>query len=402
MQTACFYQPEEIKRIMHDIGVDPVGIKIMLPKAVNFLIRLNSINNISANILKQEMLSLGADAAINRSSLTGKVKKTDCLIIGQLTQLKSLVQKLKLQPFGLHKIAVELEQNIKNYTRGNFIVPLRKGFLNLTNKTHIMGIINITPDSFSGDGLYSANSINYPALALNKALELAREGADIIDIGGQSSRPGAKNISTKEELQRAIPVIKLLAKKIKTPISIDTTKAEVAKAALEEGAQIINDISGLRDKSMVKLAAKYKAVVVIMHMLGKPANMQNIINYRSLIDDIASYLKNAIFSAHEAGIKPEKIIIDPGIGFGKKPEDNLEIIKKLADFKSLGKPILLGASKKSFIAKVLGPDLKARFVGTLAVSVMAAERGANILRVHDVKATFQALKMLKAVKNAHE
>jgi len=389
---------QKINKIMHDIGVDPYGIKIMLPKATNFLIRLNSISSACANILKQEMLSSGGDAAIARQAITGKLKKTDCLLIGNLTQINSLIKKLKLQPFGLHKIATELDINLRNYTKNNYILPLRDKSLNLSARTHIMGIINMTPDSFSGDGLYGLKSQDCLNLAFKKAQNMVKDGADIIDVGGQSSRPGAKNISTKDELKRTMPLIKLLTKKIKTPVSIDTTKTEVAHAAVQEGAQIINDISGLRDKRMLKLAAKSKAAVVIMHMLGKPVNMQKIINYSSLIEDIASYLKNTVDSAQSAGINPNKIIIDPGIGFGKTYKHNFEIIKRLAEFKPLGKPILVGPSKKSFIAKVLGEDFKARSIGTLAISVIAAQRGANILRVHDVKETFQALKILNSVK----
>jgi len=383
---------------MHEIGVDPYGAKIMLPKAATFLIRIHAISNIAANILKQEMLSLGAEAAIARSALTGKTKKTDILLIGQLTQFATLVNKLKIQPFGLHKLASELEENIKNFTKIDFILSLRKGFLNLGKKTQIMGIINLTPDSFSHDGLYREFSNNYPDLALKKAQALITDGADIIDLGGQSSRPGAKNISVKEELCRTLPVIKLLAKKIGAPISIDTTKPEVAQAALDAGAQIINDICGLTDKRMIKVAAQYKAAVVIMHMLGRPANMQKIIAYESLIEDIAIYLKKSIDSAQAGGIKPDKIIIDPGLGFGKTPVHNLEIIKHLADFKVLGKPILIGPSRKSFIAKVLRSNSPSPISGSLASCVMAAERGANIVRVHDVKEVSQSLKIVEAVK----
>jgi len=391
---------QKINKIMHDIGVDPYGIKIMLPKATNFLIRLNSISHTCANILKQEMLSSGGDAAIARGAITGKLKKTDCLLIGNLAQINSLIKKLKLQPFGLHKIARELDINLRNYTKNDYILPLRDKTLNLSARTHIMGIINMTPDSFSGDGLYGLNSKDNLNLAFKKAQNMAKDGADIIDVGGQSSRPGAKNISAKEELKRVIPLIKLLTKKIKTPLSIDTTKTEVAHAALQEGAQIINDISGLRGKQMLKLAAKSKAAVVIMHILGKPVNMQKIIKYSSLIDDIANYLKKAIDSAQSAGINPNRIIIDPGIGFGKTYKHNFEIIKRLSEFKSLGKPILVGPSKKSFIAKILGEDFKSRAIGTLATNIMAIERGANILRVHDVKETFQALKILNTVRQS--
>ncbi|MDP3041354.1 MAG: dihydropteroate synthase [Candidatus Omnitrophota bacterium] len=398
MRIFQFSCSEEVRKIMREIGVDPYGIKIMLAKASTFLIRANAINNIAANILKQEMLSLGADAAIARGALTGKTKKTDVLLIGELTQFVALANKLKIQPFGLQKLAEELDENIKNFTKKDFVLSLRKGYLNLSKKTQIMGIINLTPDSFSDDGLYRKLSNNYPDLALKKARALVADGANIIDLGGQSSRPGAKNISVKEELCRTIPVVKLLAKKINTPISIDTAKPEVAKAALDAGAQIINDICGLRDKRMIKVAARYKAAVVIMHMLGKPANMQKIIAYESLIEDITAYLKDAIASAQAGGIRPDKIIIDPGIGFGKTPVHNLKIIKHLADFKALGKPMLIGPSRKSFIGEVLKSNSQSRINGTLAACVMAAERGVNIVRVHDVKEVSQSLKMAEAVK----
>ena len=261
-----------------------------------------------------------------------------------------------------------------------------------------MGVINLTPDSFSGDGLYRNFSNNYPDLALKKAQSLIADGADLIDLGGQSSRPGAKDLSIKEELSRTTPIVKLLAKKFKVPISIDTTKPEVAQAALDAGAQIINDISGLRDKRMIKVAARYKSAVIIMHMLGRPVNMQKIIRYDSLIDDIAMYLKKAIDTAQSGGVAAEKIIIDPGIGFGKTPAHNLEIIKHLEAFKILGKPIMIGPSRKSFIAKVLGSDSQSRTYGTLAACVMAAQRGANIVRVHDVAEVSQSLKIVEAVR----
>jgi dihydropteroate synthase len=399
MRIFSFRDGNEIKKAMHNIGVDPYGIKIMLPKAVTFLIRLSAVSNITANILKQEMLSLGGDVAVARGALTGKVQKTDCLIIGQLAQFYSLIRKLKLQPFGLQKLADDLDKNIKKYTRDSFVLPLRRGSLDFNGKTYIMGAINLTPDSFSGDGLYSIKTNDYLSLALKKAEEMLRDGADVIDLGGESSRPGARNISIKEELRRVLPILKKLVKNISAPISIDTTKAEVAQAALECGAQIVNDISGLRDKRMAKVVAKNNAAVVIMHMLGKPVNMQKVVRYKSLIEDITVWLRNAIESAECAGIKPNKIIVDPGLGFGKKPEHNLEIVKRLADFKVLGKPILIGPCRKSFIANVLGSRPQERLIGTLATCVMAAESGASMVRVHDVKEVSQALKMTAAIRN---
>ncbi|MDD5505320.1 MAG: dihydropteroate synthase [Candidatus Omnitrophica bacterium] len=389
----------EVEKVMRDIGVDPYGIKIMLPKTTTFLIRLSSISNIAANILKQEMLSLGGDVAVARGALTGKTRKTGCLIIAQSSQLYSLINKLKLQPFGLQKLADELDKNIKKYTRSNFTLPLKKGVLNFSAKTYIMGVLNLTPDSFSGDGLYSIKSKNYPALALEKAEKMLKNGADIIDLGGESSRPGARSIGTKEELRRVLPVLKKLTRNIAAPISIDTTKAEVARVCLESGAQIINDISGLRDKHMARVAAKYKAAVVIMHMRGRPSNMQKRTAYRSLIEDIIFWLNSAVESAEGCGIQSDKIIIDPGIGFGKTPGQNLEIIKRLGDFKILGKPILIGPSRKSFIGRVLKAAPQNRCIGTVAACLMAVERGANIVRVHNVKEVSQALKMAAAIRN---
>ncbi|MDD5561399.1 MAG: dihydropteroate synthase [Candidatus Omnitrophica bacterium] len=399
MRIFSFSGEGEVKRVMRGIGVDPYGIKIMLPKTVTFLVRLEAVSNIAANILKQEMLSLGGDVAVSRGTLTGKTRNSTCLIIGQPCQIQSLIRKLRLQPFGLSRLAGELNENIKKYTKSNFILPLKKGSLRFKGRPRIMGVINLTPDSFSGDGLYNVSSHDYPGLALEKAETMLADGADIIDLGGESSRPGARSITVKEELKRVLPVLKKLVKNITAPISIDTTKPQVAMAALENGAQIVNDISGLRDKRMIKAAAKCKAAVVIMHMLGKPVDMQERIAYKSLIEDIIFWLKNAVDCAEAYGIMPEKIIIDPGIGFGKMPGQNLEIINRLADFKILGKPILIGPGRKSFIGKVLKTNPTQRTAGTVAACVMAAERGANIVRVHDIKEVSQALKIYSAIRD---
>ncbi len=397
MQISGFNSESTVRQAMQDIGVDPYGIEIMLPKTQGFTIRLKSISYIWANILKQELLALGGDLALSRGALGGKVKKTDGLMIGQLAQFNALTQKLKIQPFGLAKFGQELALNLKNYQCSNFSLCLGKYRFDLSRRTHIMGIINLTPDSFSGDGLYAIKTSYSPELALAKAEKLLSEGADIIDLGGESTRPGAKSISVKEELRRTIPVIKLLAKKIKAPLSIDTRKFQVAKAALDVGALLVNDVSGLRDQQMAKIVASFNAAVVLMHMRGTPEKMQKNIKYHSLLKDIQDYLKQQIAFAQAQGVKPEKIIIDPGIGFGKTLSDNLELIKHLDSFKVLGKPLLLGASRKSFIAKVVGDSLEDRFYGNLATSVLAARKGARILRVHDVKQVKSVLKMEQAL-----
>jgi len=384
---------------MQQIKVDSYGIKLMVPKALSYLLKIDNIPCITANILKQEMLSLGADAAVSRDALTGRCKKTDCLLMGTLSQFNRLAGKLNRQPFGLDQMGKEIQFNLNNYQRKCFSLDLNGRKLNLKKRAHIMGVVNLTTDSFSGDGLYKTQytaSANYITDYTKKLID---EGADIIDIGGESSRPGAKPVSLKEELNRIIPVIKKLSKKIKVPISIDTYKPEVARQAMDSGAAIINDITGLRGPRMLKVAARYKAAVVIMHMQGNPRTMQKNPVYVSLIDEISGYFKSAVKRAEDSGIDAKKIIIDPGIGFGKTLKHNLEILKKLKEFKILGKPILIGTSRKSFIGKVLNLQPQQRIFGTVSSCIIAVKNGANIVRTHDVKEVKQALKILEAVNN---
>lgn len=382
---------------MHEIKVDSYGIKIMLPKAITHLVRISALSNIVANILKQEMLSLGADVAIARDALTGKCRKTDCLLMGNMAQFSRLNEKLKRQPFGLRGVADELSRVLENYRKDSFTIEAGRYKITLGKRARIMGIINITPDSFSGDGLYPRFNMEY---VIRLAENMAREGADIIDIGGESSRPGAAKVPLREELAMTIPLIKGLAKRIKAPISIDTCKAEVARQALDNGAAMINDITGLSDAGMLKVASRYKAAVVIMHMKGRPANMQRNPKYRDVVGEIIDFLDKAIKRSVNAGVDRSKIIVDPGIGFGKSCEHNLEILKRTNELKVLGRPIMIGTSRKSFIGKVLNLQAQERVFGTVSSCILAAEKGAHILRVHDVKEVRQALDILESVEKA--
>jgi len=398
----------QVRRIMRDIRVDPYGIAIMAPKAISHLLRINSLSNVAANILKQEMLALGGDAAIARGALTGQSKKTDCLVMGNISQFNRLKEKLNRQPFGLDKLSRDLFCALDNYQKDSFVLKLGGYNLRLGARTHIMGIVNLTPDSFSGDGLYASHAALLRGRPLTRAgtphviefvENIVSDGADIIDVGGESSRPGAKPVSLKEELSRVIPVIKILAKKIKAPISIDTYKPQVARIALDNGAVMVNDITGLRDIGMARLVAKKKCAVVIMHMKGKPRTMQNNPVYASLIEEIIRYLDNALQRAVNAGVGRDKIIIDPGIGFGKTLQHNLEILRKLKEFKVLGRPILVGVSRKSFIGRILDAGPQDRIFGSISACLCAAENGASILRAHDVKEVKQAIEILDRVKN---
>jgi len=274
-------------------------------------------------------------------------------------------------------------------------ISFRNFLLDFSKKTYIMGILNVTPDSFFDGGKY----INFKK-AVERGLQLAEEGADIIDIGGESTRPGAEPLSVDEELKRVIPVIENLSKKINIPISIDTYKAKVAEEAINAGATIINDISGLRfDPQMPYIASKYDTPVVIMHIKGTPKNMQINPVYDALIPEITEYLRNSIVIAKNAGVKENNIIIDPGIGFGKKPEHNLLIIKNLKEFANLGKPILIGVSRKSFIGKILDDaPAEQRLEGTMAAVAVSVINGANIVRVHDVKETVKVVKVVDAIR----
>lgn len=396
MRVLQVRRENDIQKLMQDIHVDAYGIKIMVPKALNYLVRINSISHIAANILKQEMLSLGSEAAIARDAITGKAKKTNCLMMANLSQLTDLVSKLRYQPFGLAELANELSLNLSNYRKENFTLNLPRHRLKLESYNPlIMGIVNVTPDSFSGDGLLHKTGAES---AIEHIQQIANDGAAIVDIGGESTRPGAEAVSVNEELSRVIPLIKASVKKIKVPISVDTYKPEVAKQALDSGASIINDITGLRNPKMRKIVAHYKAGVIIMHMRGTPKTMQKNPKYNSLIDQILQELSKSIDTAVKDGIGNDKIIVDPGIGFGKTTEHNLEIIKSLKEFRILGKPILIGTSRKSFIGKVLNTGYdRQRLLGTAASCIIAAQNSANIIRVHDVKQIKEALTIVKAI-----
>ena len=270
------------------------------------------------------------------------------------------------------------------------------GILPIGIKPLIMGVVNVTPDSFSDGGqFYDTDE------AIRHGYRLAAEGADIIDIGGESTRPGAGAVSIDEELERVLPVIDRLAGKIDIPISIDTRKSEVAEKACRAGAMIINDISGLNhDPKIADVAREHDSFLILMHMRGTPATMQQNLHYDDLIGEISLFLKAAAEKAIGRGVNKEKIIIDPGIGFGKTVEHNFSIIKNVAGFARLGYPVMIGASRKSFIGKTLDLPVEQRLEGSLAAAIMAVLNGASIVRAHDVAATSNALKIVEKIIGA--
>ena len=278
------------------------------------------------------------------------------------------------------------------------ILKLGDKTFDLREKTLIMGILNVTPDSFSDGGKFDSLG-----RAVNRAIQMQKEGANIIDIGGESTRPGAHSVSVKEELDRVIPVIKALSGKIDVPLSIDTYKSEVARKALELGVSMVNDITALKgDKKLVNVVSEYNAPVCLMHMKGNPRDMQKNPDYSDVVFEIKGFLKERAEYAMFNDVKKENIIVDPGLGFGKRTgrgvEDNCEILKRLSELKELGYPVLVGASRKAFIGNVCGGEkpliTKERLSGSLAAAIVAALNGANILRVHDVGETKRCIKFV--------
>jgi len=294
---------------------------------------------------------------------------------------------------GHSELAEAIVEAIDAFERATFAVPLPCGELHLGGRTLLMGVVNVTPDSFSDGGRF----IERPK-AVEHGLELVEQGADILDIGGESTRPGAEPVPLDEELRRVLPVIESLAEGTDVPISIDTCKAAVAEQAVAAGAAIVNDITGLRsDPDMAAVIARTGAAAVVMHIQGTPRDMQVEPHYDDVMDEICRYLRESLLIAERAGVEMEKVIVDPGIGFGKTVEHNLEVLDRLGELKSLGRPILVGTSRKSTIGKVLDAPVDARIFGASATVAVAIRNGAHVVRVHDVAEMSDVTRMTDAI-----
>lgn len=265
----------------------------------------------------------------------------------------------------------------------------------MTKNFVIMGILNLTPDSFSDGGLYLDVKT-----AVERALQMLAEGADIIDIGGESTRPGALPLTADEEIERVVPVIKALRLQSGVVISIDTSKAQVMKAAIDAGANLINDVRALREKGALEMASKLSVPVCLMHMRGEPRTMQSAPEYQQVVDDVKDFLLQRVKACIDAGIKREQIMVDPGFGFGKTLDHNLSLLKHLSEFVNMGLPLLVGISRKSMLGQVTGAEVGQRLAAGLATTVLGYQAGARFFRVHDVKATHDVLMVCHAVASA--
>ena len=362
-----------IKEELNSVGFDSVYIDEASKKYIGQCYKIYNLKPYEANILKQLCLSLGFDCGVNRETITCKCEKTNAIIFATDKQVTLLIKKLRVQPFKLKFLADEFEK----------LVNKKLIELKIQNKVfdwsrpYIMGIVNVTPDSFSDGGNYYDTNIAY-----NHVLQLIKDGADIIDIGGESTRPNAATVTTEDEIKRVIPLIKMIRENnIDIPISIDTRNYKTAKAAIEAGADIVNDVSGLDyDENLMKYVAQNNLPVIIMHSDKVPASSDNFTN-NDIVEEVYISLKNKIDKLLNLNFNRKNIIIDVGIGFGKSAETNFELLKRMEEFESLGCPILLGISRKSFIRNTFNCNFDESDNVTALYSSMV--KGVNIHRVHN-------------------
>lgn len=356
----------DIEKELSDIGFDGLYAQKGSEKFIYKNFKIFDLTIPQVNILKQTAISVGADCATHRHAVTGKQEISSCILGGSISQLKKIAEKLKYQPFRLKVLAQKLEQNLNIYPN---------------QKTKIMGILNITTNSFSDGGKY----YNFEN-AVHHLHQLIEDGADIIDIGAESTKPYSKPVSAREQLEKLEPILKYIYETgINIPVSIDTRSAEVAKRCIELGAEYINDVSGLDyDSAMADAAAQGCIKIIIQHSKGTPETMQNSPSYENLMDEIYINLKDKVDFAISKGIKKENIIVDPGIGFGKIQKDNLAIIKRWKEFKTIGCPVLIGLSRKSFLNM---PDASnsEKDIYTLAFNSIIMNEDIDYIRVHNVK-----------------
>lgn len=377
MQVEKLSNRVDAKTILTSLGVDSGGINILASKMQQHIIYIRDLHVGAANILKQDALSVGADLAVPRGTVVAKTLHVDCILIATGKQLEILSKKELAQPFGLKELAVILRQFTK---------------IKQPSHVEIMGVINANDDSFFSLSRFQGTQ------AIEKIVKMIEEGADMIDIGGVSSRPNSLSISAEEELQRVKPILDVISKEKlyeKVKFSIDSYEPKVISYALERGFKIVNDITGLQNDEVCKLCASYDATAVVMHMQGNPHTMQNNPAYENVVNNVYTFLEERINKAESFGV--QNIIIDVGIGFGKTLEHNLTLIKNLENFLTLGKKILVGASRKSLINEIYPSRIKDRLAGTLTLHLESLRNGASILRVHDVAEHKQAIMVQKSL-----
>jgi len=368
-------------KLCQKIGVSEGGISIIKDKSKLYYFYIKSLKTPACNILKQDLLSIGGELAVSKDTVTCKDATSDALMIVNKKQLKAIIKKMNMQPFGLKTVAKELKEHLDE-----------KEF-----SIKIMGVVNANDDSFFEGSRFSG------AEAVNHIKKLISDGADIIDIGGVSSRPGSEYVGEEEEFKRVKPIIDEVYKSSlyeKAKFSLDSFSPKCLKYALERGFSIVNDITALENDEVAKVASEFKATVVLMHKKGSTKDMQKDPFYDDVVLEVDEFFQNRIEKAKSFGI--EDIILDVGIGFGKRLEDNLELLRDLEHFKKYGYELLVGASRKSMIDMIIPSKVEERLPGTLSIHQIALENGASVIRVHDVKEHKQMVEVFKAVRGSRK
>lgn len=379
---------------MTRVGVDNCCLDIFEAKRECLAIKLDGLSVATANVLKQTALAAGGDCAVHRRVVSGKVSRSDAILFVSRRQFGNLVPRLLSQPDCVAGLVPELTRLAGYCHNPDLAVRFGRRRVDFGARTYVMGILNITPDSFYDGGRYVRSEA-----AVERAIEMEEQGADFIDIGAESTRPGSDSVPARVQLSRLLPVLKGIRRKVKARVSVDTTSARVAEAALGEGADVVNDISGFSfDRRMAGVVARAGVPCVVMHLPGRPKTMQRKTVYKDLMAEIVEWLDAALARGERAGVRRTQMIVDPGIGFGKKLEQNIEILRRLRELRSLGRPVLVGPSRKSFVGMVTRTEPEDRLAGTIAACVIAAGNGANVLRVHDVRQVKRALGMAEAIR----
>ena len=384
---------ELLEQAIASIGAHPASLPIFANKAEILPFKLPQVRTPAANILKQEMLAAGGDAVVPTGCILNADKYVDVLLLGTRKHYALLLKKLEVMGyFGLSKVKAELEQALNP---APVVTTLADGRQLTYDEMCVMGILNITPDSF-----YAGSRVPQMQAVLERAGQMLADGAGILDVGGESTRPGSDSVSGEEERSRVVPVIAALRKEYpEAVISVDTYRASTAEAALDAGADIINDVTAMEaDADMAALVVRSKAPIILMHMRGTPKNMQQNCEYGDVVQEVATYLAERANILREQGVGADKIILDPGIGFAKNKEQNLLLMRDLTTLTSFGYPVLLAASRKTVVGQVLGGlPPEERLEGTIATSMQAVYAGAQMVRVHDVKEHARAIRMLEAI-----
>ncbi len=380
-----------IESELESINFDSSYLKVAKNKYEYKLYKIFNLRTPEASILKQLALSVGTDCAVNRDVIVNNTALSDCILGGSIAQINLLIKKLKLQPFKLKPVAAMLEEQLNSK-----LTPLkiRNKVFDWSNEKYLMGILNITPDSFSDGGKYFALES-----AIKRAGEMIAEGVDIIDIGAESTRPFSESISLEEEQKRLLPILKELRKTYQDiSISIDTRNSETAMKSVELGADIINDVSGgTHDKNMFKKVAELNVPYILTHSISTPADMPINPSYENVVEEVYTSLLKNVECLIEAGMKRENIIADIGIGFGKTAEHNFELLKRIDEFTSLNLPLLVGHSRKSFLSKTFNLQDEELDDGTAAVSAYLLSKPVSIIRVHNLKKNKLTLDIVKKI-----